>query len=280
MPTASDLVTDLPADFEVFGQAVDTRLKALNPATTLGDITYASATANTNTRLPIGTNGQVLGVSGGVPTWVSDASGMTNPMTTTGDTIYSSSGSTPARLGIGSTGQVLTVSGGIPSWATPSSGSMTSLATGNLTGTTVTISSISSSYRDLRLVIKNPVPASAYIGMLMRVNSDTGSNYVDQNWTASSTNVSKGSSMYLAAQLPATTNEGVIIVQFFEYAATAQFKLIQSNYSGRSADSTSTVDRTNYRMAWCNNANAISSISLFLGSGDFSSGSYELFGVK
>ena len=46
-------------------------------------------------------------------------SGMTNPMTTTGDTIYSSSGSTPARLGIGSTGQVLTVASGVPSWATP-----------------------------------------------------------------------------------------------------------------------------------------------------------------
>jgi hypothetical protein len=47
-----------------------------------------------------------------------DTTGMTNPMTTTGDTIYSSSGSTPARLGIGSTGQVLTVSGGIPAWTT------------------------------------------------------------------------------------------------------------------------------------------------------------------
>lgn len=51
-----------------------------------------------------------------------DTTGMTNPMTTTGDTIYSSSGSTPARLGIGSTGQVLTVSGGVPSWATPAGG--------------------------------------------------------------------------------------------------------------------------------------------------------------
>jgi hypothetical protein len=54
-----------------------------------------------------------------------DTTGMTNPMTTTGDTIYSSSGSTPARLGIGSTGQVLTVAGGIPSWATPSAGGTT-----------------------------------------------------------------------------------------------------------------------------------------------------------
>jgi hypothetical protein len=52
-----------------------------------------------------------------------DTTGMTNPMTTTGDTIYSSSGSTPARLGIGSSGQVLTVAGGVPSWATPAGGS-------------------------------------------------------------------------------------------------------------------------------------------------------------
>jgi hypothetical protein len=52
-----------------------------------------------------------------------DTTGMTNPMTTTGDTIYSSSGSTPARLGIGSTGNVLTVAGGVPTWAAPAGGS-------------------------------------------------------------------------------------------------------------------------------------------------------------
>jgi hypothetical protein len=69
LPTSSDLVTDLPADFDVALQGVDTRLKALNPSTTLGDTDYASATANTNTRLPIGSTGQVLTVTGGVPTW-------------------------------------------------------------------------------------------------------------------------------------------------------------------------------------------------------------------
>jgi hypothetical protein len=41
-----------------------------------------------------------------------DTTGMTNPMTTTGDVIYSSSGSTPARLGIGTAGQVLSVNSG------------------------------------------------------------------------------------------------------------------------------------------------------------------------
>ena len=75
LPTSSDLVTDLPADFDVALQGVDTRLKALQPGTTLGDLAYSSATANTNTRLGIGTTGQVLTVSGGVPAWTNPAGG-------------------------------------------------------------------------------------------------------------------------------------------------------------------------------------------------------------
>jgi hypothetical protein len=56
-----------------------------------------------------------------------DTTGMTNPMTTTGDTIYSSSGSTPARLGIGTAGQVLRVNSGAtaPEWAAPAAGALT-----------------------------------------------------------------------------------------------------------------------------------------------------------
>jgi len=69
LPTSSDLVTDLPADFDVALQGVDTRLKALQPGTTLGDLAYSSATANTNTRLAIGTTGQVLTVAAGAPSW-------------------------------------------------------------------------------------------------------------------------------------------------------------------------------------------------------------------
>jgi hypothetical protein len=60
-----------------------------------------------------------------------DTTGMTNPMTTTGDTIYSSSGSTPARLGIGTANQVLTVNAGAtaPEWKTPSSGTASFVGT-------------------------------------------------------------------------------------------------------------------------------------------------------
>jgi hypothetical protein len=75
LPTATDLVTDLPADFDVALQGVDTRLKALQPGTTLGDLAYSSATANTNTRLGIGSTGNVLTVASGVPVWSAPASG-------------------------------------------------------------------------------------------------------------------------------------------------------------------------------------------------------------
>jgi hypothetical protein len=54
-----------------------------------------------------------------------DTTGMVNPMTTTGDIIYSSSGSTPARLGIGTNGQVLTVTGGVPVWGSGGAGNLT-----------------------------------------------------------------------------------------------------------------------------------------------------------
>ena len=69
VPTSTDLVKDGATAIETLGDSVDATVKALNPETTLGDISYRSATANTNTRLGIGSTSQVLTVAGGVPTW-------------------------------------------------------------------------------------------------------------------------------------------------------------------------------------------------------------------
>lgn len=74
-PDDTSLVKDGAAAIRSLGTSIDTTTKALNPSTTLGDIEYRSSTANTNTRLGIGTSGQVLSVSGGVPAWTTPAGG-------------------------------------------------------------------------------------------------------------------------------------------------------------------------------------------------------------
>jgi len=77
-PDDTSLVKDGAAAIRSLGTSVDTTTKALNPSTTLGDIEYRSSTANTNTRLGIGTTGQVLTVAGGVPTWASAGASATS----------------------------------------------------------------------------------------------------------------------------------------------------------------------------------------------------------
>lgn len=79
-PADTDLVKDGALAIRTLGNGIDTTTKNLNPETTAGDISYRSSTSNVNTRLAIGTTGQVLTVSGGVPSWAtpaSSASGLT-----------------------------------------------------------------------------------------------------------------------------------------------------------------------------------------------------------
>ncbi len=91
MPTASDLVTDLPADFEVFGQAVDTSLADLKGGTT--DQVLAK---NSNTDMDF--------------KWVTsdDANAIQNSIVDAkGDLIAASANDTPARLAVGNNGETL-----------------------------------------------------------------------------------------------------------------------------------------------------------------------------
>ena len=82
-PDDTALVKDGASAIRTLGSSVDTTTKALNPSTTLGDIEYRSSTANTNTRLGIGSTGQVLTVAGGVPSWAAPSAGALTLISTT-----------------------------------------------------------------------------------------------------------------------------------------------------------------------------------------------------
>lgn len=132
MPEPTDLVTNLPADFEVFGQAVDTDFVDLLGGTTGQvlsktsntdlDFTWAAPTAGDITGVTAGT-----GISGG---GTSGAVTVTNDMATTitaaGDIVVGTGSGTYDNLPIGTTDQILTADTTVSpykvKWAAPAAG--------------------------------------------------------------------------------------------------------------------------------------------------------------
>jgi len=212
-----------------------------------------------------------------------DTTGMTNPMTTTGDSIYSSSGSTPARLGIGSTGQVLTVASGLPSWATPaSSGGMTLISTTTLTGAGITLSSIPQTYNDLRIYIKNYKPVSAS-GIGCRVNGLSTTIYrSNQEYSEAGADNRAATGTYweiFARNQNTTTSESLADYVMPDYTNSTTWKYV----SGRSiANNPTTATNYNFTTFWApvRQTAAITQLEFFSFGGDFTSGTLLLYGVK
>jgi hypothetical protein len=279
-PDDTALVKDGAAAIRTLGSSIDTTTKNLNPSTTLGDIEYRSSTANVNTRLPLGTAGQVLKVNSGAtaPEWSSDNAGMTNPMTTTGDTIYSSSGSTPARLGIGSTGQVLTVAGGVPTWAAPSSGSMTLLSTTSMSGASVTISSIDQTYRNLYVVVRNFLPATNNQYLDLKLNG--GSTFAAfANYGDNSEQTFTGSVIQAANLTSNAADQGLITITIPDYANTVTWKMAEI-LAMTNSGTTSTSATGRLGIGMINTLTAITSLRFSASSGNLNGGSILVYGVK
>jgi hypothetical protein len=211
-----------------------------------------------------------------------DTTGMTNPMTTTGDTIYSSSGSTPARLGIGSTGNVLTVAGGVPTWAAPASGGgMTLINTGGtaLTGASVTISSIPSTYNELVIYFLNTKPTNDGNGLAVRFNGDSTANRHGAITTFSGNAAFDATQAFIAADFTNSgTSTSLIRVVVPQYANTSTRKWIQGSGFVNYVSNTANMEMFMW-MGIYNQTDAITSLE-FRSQSDFLSGTVYVYGVK
>jgi hypothetical protein len=222
-----------------------------------------------------------------------DTTGMTNPMTTTGDTIYSSSGSTPARLGIGTVGQVLTVNSGAtaPEWATAATGGgLTLLSTTTFanTVTNFTVSSISGSYKNLLIVGSGLQTNTASTGPIqLQFNADTGANYtaigirnnagtIQSDGTIGDTSYQTGTTFGYSADTAARFGSFQLII--YNYASTSLYKTMNSQAvcGGNGSLFTNT-----YAGNWQNNTTAITSIKFTNAtSANFKAGSIQIYGVS
>jgi hypothetical protein len=228
MPTPTDLVTDLPADFEVFGQAVDTQMK---------------------------TN--------------ADAATQKATLTTKGD-IYAATGtSTPARLAVGANGTVLTADSTAATgvaWSVPASGGMTLLSTTTLSGSAVTVSSISGSYKNLAIVVRSMASATPTFPVFSST-STTFYGFGTYGNTLTNFNITTGN---IANSNAETLYSFQMLINDYTNA----------NYKGWSVEGGNNGTTKFVASGMMQKSSAINDITLTSGAGTFSGGTMLIYGVQ
>lgn len=201
-------------------------------------------------------------------------------LTTKGDIYAATAASTPTRLGVGTNGQVLTAdstaSTGL-AWSTVASGGMTQIATGSLSGTTVSITSIPTTYKNLALVIRD---VNFNIGgdtIRMRFNNNSSGIYGNKGFTETSANTNNTSASFNIGYFPGLPDT-LLYSNILDYTNTTTFKMQQNFIFSTDGFTTYTLNNI---WGFMGSTSAVTEINLFGDSGGtFNAGTYILYGVS
>ncbi len=258
-PDDTDLVKDGAAAMRTLGNAIDTSFVDLKGGTTGQVLTKAS-----NSDLD-------YSWSSVDPLVILDAKG---------DLISATAADTPARLAVGTNGQVLTAdstaSTGLK-WATPASGGWTLLSTTTLTGSSVNCTA-GTGYKDIVVYISSPV-ASTAANIKVRPNGYSGTEYFYNHYNNSSTAISNTSSDSSILLANIGTVNGGNLACIIQNADSSSYLCGYAN--GYSYNGTNV--RANFT-SWMINSSTpsggLSTVTILLSSGTFSSGTAYVYGVK
>ena len=203
-------------------------------------------------------------------------------ITAKGDILIGTGAGTFTAQTVGANGTVLTANSaqadGVE-WATISAGGLTLLSTTALSGTSTTVSSISTSYKNLQIFLSAVTPNATAV-LTLRLNGISSSSY---NYTGITTNanpsvwtaVALGTSFSFGTNM-GSSNPGSYTVQIPNYAFGSNVRSVQINGGSTNSDAV-----TNTFGFLQNQTSAISSITIGTVAGTATlSGSILIYGVN
>jgi hypothetical protein len=162
------------------------------------------------------------------------------------------------------------------------SGGMTLISTTALSGASISLSAIPSTYKNLQLVVRNFLPATDNQSFTVRVNGDSGAN---RHFSVPSSTAPSSSAFNLTVwntnligQDNAVT-QSIIVWDIFDYTNTVTWKSARAQFGYNNAATTANVsfELSHY---YYNQTTAITSLDLLPSSGNFTSGSVLLYGIS
>jgi len=202
-----------------------------------------------------------------------------------GDLIVGTANDTPGILSVGTNGHTLVADSSTATglaYAAPSSGGMTLINAGGttLSGSSITISSIPSTYNNLQLVIRDFLPANDAEPVRIRLNSDSGTSYRAYLAFAAASGAAAATFLAISDGNDNASTNSLMVMDLLDYTNTVTYKLANFYTVTTSDTAPSTEVKTRFGAGVWFNTSAISSITIFPDSGNFTSGTAFLYGVK
>lgn len=290
VPTSTDLVKDGATAIEGLGDAIDASLLDLKGGTS-GQVLAKNSNTDMDFIWVTDAAGDITGVTAGTGISGGGTSGtvtVTNSMATEidakGDLIAGTGADAFARLAVGANDTVLTADSTTATglkWATPAAGGgWTSIASGSLSGSALSLTSISGSYKNLKLVIRN-AQFSNSTEPGIRINGSSSNIYSriailnDAN-VAVTTAQAATNQIYTTYNTPLTNTSGTWIFDFPDYANTTSNKIVNCYNRYISAASGNAVENV-YGLGSVASTSAITQID-FRHTVTFNAGTYILYG--
>lgn len=164
-------------------------------------------------------------------------------------------------------------------WGDVASGGMELISTTTLTGASISLTSIPQTYKNLQIVCRLFLPATTNSGLRMRFNSDSTASRHKNFYSASEVYqfTYDATSVSISGNARNSSSTGMVVANIYDYTNTTTPKIGDQTAIWTETDANFSAIRSYFAYS---QTGGITSLDFFPSSGNFTSGTLLLYGVK